>query len=310
MKKILCFFSAFIFLGATIIACAPEKRDRINQNTLTVNIESTEPNLRTLDFLENGTTVSLKAIIRNAKGEEIRDVGVNWSIEPESFGNFSSNNTLGTTFTASATEKGLATIYADCNGVKGSVSFPLGETLPELWLFNPDYTLGNKVDVIAMTECLYDDSEWNTTGTLTVMDMAGGTVEPWKISYTMGSGLAVTPDGNGNYGGFVLKFKKHENLSSYNYLCFDLKSDIKPQEDSTVHIVIGGNSPEYLLASPYPGSDWTSYKIDISAYTRTFVKEAFNLVFTRKYSGGGVGDEVGPDPTMVVQIKDIRFTKD
>lgn len=123
MKKIICFFSAFVFLGATIIACAPEKKDLSNRNTFTVSIESVPAPIGDLDYEED---VSLKATLKNYKGEAITDnVKVVWSVEPQELGTFSSYDTFETIFTSASSGNGYGKIYADCNGVKGSIDFSL-----------------------------------------------------------------------------------------------------------------------------------------------------------------------------------------
>ncbi|MCL2390712.1 MAG: hypothetical protein FWD54_00840 [Endomicrobia bacterium] len=118
MKKFLFLSPLLLICAFIIISCAPERKSRLNSDSIVVRIEPPIANVP-LD-----TTKTLTAIVRNAKGD-IVDLPVTWSIDP-STGIGAFDSVTGKTAEFRAIGNGIVTITALSNGVTGSINVGCG----------------------------------------------------------------------------------------------------------------------------------------------------------------------------------------
>jgi hypothetical protein len=177
-----------------------------------------------------------------------------------------------------------------------------------------DGVLGSLIDTTAINNCLYTEAGTQYPGTPNSAMSMSDVTDPttcWQLSFTMGGALAADHNGDGNYGGFFMRFASSQDLTEYNYLCFDMKGTVLPIAGSTVQVEMNKTGKTLVDNPATPTSSWQSYKIDISGKARSSVTEPINIIFSRRHTGGGTatGTSVGADPTAVIRINNIRFTK-
>ena len=109
-KKIIFLTLIMVFLLPCVFSCS--KRDKLTANTMWVSIEPKVVNVK------NGNSITLTALVRNAKGESITPEQVSWSVESSSLGTFDNPNSVTTVF--SATSTGSGKIILICEGIQTS----------------------------------------------------------------------------------------------------------------------------------------------------------------------------------------------
>ena len=110
-KKILFLSLIMVFLLPCMFSCS--KRDKLTSNTMWVSIEP-----KGEISVSQGSSVTLSAIVRNAKNESIEPENVSWSVESSSLGNFDNPNSVTTVF--NATNSGSGKIILTCEGIQVS----------------------------------------------------------------------------------------------------------------------------------------------------------------------------------------------
>lgn len=116
MKRYIFAFTALLICSFLIVACAPEKKNKLNNSTIIVKIDPVS-----VSMLNTGQQVVLKAIITDPSGKEMEDAPVSWSVvnstnPTESLGDFTDYTAKITTFTASS-NKGRGDIVLECAGI-------------------------------------------------------------------------------------------------------------------------------------------------------------------------------------------------
>ncbi len=198
MKKAVLLSSALLIGLCIAVACAPEKKGKLDQNTLTVKIEPPK-----IGQVANEASVQISAILVNAKGEA-QDVDVIWSLSDNSLGNLSSNTSKTVTFTAAAAPvTGQGVITVDCGGIKKTANFSVGTaTVDEI------YVTASKTSL-----------QYGAESNLTAVARAGGVPvadQPeitWScspanlgtLSATTGANVTFTANNSNNPGSVVVK---------------------------------------------------------------------------------------------------------
>ncbi|MCL2485113.1 MAG: hypothetical protein FWF00_05765 [Endomicrobia bacterium] len=187
MKRIVFILPLFLICAFIIISCAPEKKSRLNNNTITVKIEP--PVITNLPI---GNTITLTAIVRNAGGN-IQELPVSWSISDPSFGEFSTVNGRTTEFTA--TGNGIAVITAICNGVIASINAGCGnaQAPDSIVLSGVPAGLSNGKTANTITARLYSEGAELINVSPVVWTISGpGSLD--KTSTTSGELITLTAD--------------------------------------------------------------------------------------------------------------------
>lgn len=109
-KKILFLVLIMVFLLPCMFSCS--KRDKLTTNTMCVSIEPKVINMA------NGATITLTAVVRNAKGESVVPENASWSVEPSNLGGFDNSSSVVTVF--SATTAGTGKVILTCEGIQTS----------------------------------------------------------------------------------------------------------------------------------------------------------------------------------------------
>ena len=111
-KKILFLVLVMVFLLPCMFSCS--KRDKLTANTMLVSIE---PKVITVAV---GDSVTLSAVVRNAKCEAVTPKKVSWSVEPSDFGTFDNPNSSTTVFTRIGA--GTGEVVLVCEGIQTSAN--------------------------------------------------------------------------------------------------------------------------------------------------------------------------------------------
>ena len=109
-KKILFLVLITVFLLPCMFSCS--KRDRLTANTMLVSIEPKTINVTV------GNSVTLSAVVRNAKCEEVTPKKVSWSAQPSDLGTFDNSNSATTVFTRTSSAGGKIVLV--CEGIQTS----------------------------------------------------------------------------------------------------------------------------------------------------------------------------------------------
>jgi hypothetical protein len=115
------FSISFVGLMVVLISGCTSKKDRINENTITIAVDSSSSTVHT------GSTLNFTAICKNSSSDNL-DIAPTWSAE-NNLGTFSPTKGKTTTFTAGSTE-GTGKIYASYYDVSGNKTIGIYGDVP------------------------------------------------------------------------------------------------------------------------------------------------------------------------------------
>ena len=118
MKKV--FLVSLFLFSVFFIGCA--QKDKLTANTMILKIDApgysypTSENPKATLTMASGATITVRAVIKNAKGDDINKP-VNWSIADSSLASFSNTKSKETELTSNGTS-GSTDITLTCEGMQ------------------------------------------------------------------------------------------------------------------------------------------------------------------------------------------------
>ncbi|MFN3551204.1 MAG: CIA30 family protein [Endomicrobiia bacterium] len=256
----------YIILGLFFIfSCS--KKDKLQINTLELSISPSPV------VVEPTKKIELTCSGKSAKSDNV-DINPIWTVEPETLGTFSPTRGKKVNFTAS-NQTGQGKIRATEGDVYKEVKLTITQSTQtngggggesNRMLIYSDSGMNDKLDFAFYYFDTNNEEPWQIT---TNDSSPGYDVDPQKcvkVDYT---------DQQNGFGGFYLKFKSPQDLSSYSKLTFYVKG--KTGGEMFKIGIKDSNSNEYKKTITATSS-WQKVEIDLSEFVNVN-KQSISLPF-------------------------------